>query len=380
MSSESKKTGSLEAELKHKRELLDHIDTRIQELEVEGKAPLHLSIESAARKPDQAEGSNIQKLVLTFLGISFGSVTGIFFAFDYLDRRIRRPLDVYHALGYHPACVIAESTVDIPFHELISLAPDHEVSKAIRSFAVKLTLEKVESNGSIILFTGVDNGSGCTSIALNTAQALSSLSPKVLFIEGNIADQALRKLADVSETTSGLSDFLNSTEAWNNFIINNPKYNFSILPAGHSFAGNISHHRIHEFFESVRKEYDYICMDCAPILQSDLTEHIAIFADVIVLISVVESTLFGDLRKAAELLVHLKVPAIAPFLNCGAPKRSLSIDKLLEKQPEILDKINTQKIEEIIQNIPAAKELLVKIQKILNKTVTKKPSKTENQK
>ena len=121
-------------------------------------------------------------------------------------------------------------------------------------------------------------------------------------------------------------------------------------------------------------------MDCAPILQSDLTEHIAIFADVIVLISVVESTLFGDLRKAAELLVHLKVPAIAPFLNCGAPKRSLSIDKLLEKQPEILDKINTQKIEEIIQNIPAAKELLVKIQKILNKTVTKKPSKTENQK
>ena len=368
---------SLEAELKHKRELLDHIDTRIQELEIEGKAPLHLSIESAARKPDHAEGSNINKLFMIFFSVSFGAVGGVFFAYDYFDNRIRRAKDIQQALGYPPACIITKSTDNIPFNQLISLASDNEATKSIKSFAVKLSLEKAESNAAIILFTGVDSNSGCTSLSLNTAQALSTLAPKVLLIEGNIADPALNKINGLSSESTGLSDFLNSTELWKNFIVISPTYNISIMHAGNTMIGNIPQHRIKELFELARTEYDYICIDCAPVLQSDLTEHLALFSDIIVLISVGESTHFNDLRKAAELLVHLKVPAIAPLLNWGGLKRSMSIDKLLEKQPEILDKINTKKIEEMIQNLPATKELVKKIQTIVksalksNKTISK---------
>ena len=363
---------SLEAELKHKRELLDHIDTRIQELEVEGKAPLHLSIESAARKPDHAEGSNINKLFMIFFGVSFGAVGGVFFAYDFFDNRIRRTKDIQQALGYPPACVIPLSTDNVPFHQLISSVADNDASKAIKSFAVKLTLEKAESNAAIILFTAVDKGAGCTSIALNTAQALSTLAPKVLLVEGDIDDPALNKIVDLSSEQSGLSDFLNSTEPWKNFIVSNPSHNISIMHGGNTMIGNITQHRVKELFDSARKEYDYICIDCAPVLQSDLTEHLALYSDIVVLISVGESTLFNDLRSAAELIVHLKVPAIAPLLNWGGLKRSMSIDKLLEKQPEILDKINTKQIEEIIQNIPAAKELMTKIKTIVNSAFKKK--------
>ena len=373
---------SLEAELKHKRELLDHIDTRIQELEVEGKAPLRLSIESAARKPDQAEGSNINKLFMIFFSVSFGSVGGVFFAYDYFDNRIRRAKDIQQALGYPPACIIPKSTDNIPFHQLISLAADNDTSKAIKSFGVKLTLEKAESNAAIILFTGVDGDSGCTSLSLNTAEALSTLAPKVLLIEANIADPALRKITGLSSEPNGFSDFLNSTEPWKNFIVSSSMYNFKIMHAGNTMIGNISQHRIKELLELAKTEYDYICIDCAPVLHSDLTEHLALFSDIVVLISVGESTLFNDLRSAAELLVHLKVPAIAPLLNWGGLKRSISIDKLLEKQPEILDKINTTKIEEIIQNLPGAKELMSIIKTIVNRTLKKKKiiSREENNK
>ena len=372
---------SLEAELKHKRELLDHIDTRIQELEVEGKAPLRLSIESAARKPDHAEGSNVNKLFMIFFSLSFGSVGCVFFAYDYFDNRIRRTKDIQQALGYSPACIVQKSRDNIPFHQLISLAANNDAAKAIKSFAVQLSLEKTESKAAIILFTGVDNESGCTSIALNTAEALAALSPKVLLIEGNIANPAFCKITGLSSESKGFSDFLNSTELWKNFIVSSPTYNSSIMHAGSTMVGNISQHRIKELFDSAKREYDYICIDCAPVLQSDLTEHLALYADIIVLISVGESTYFNDLRKAAELLVHLKVPAIAPLLNWGGLKRSMSIDKLLEKQPEILDKINTKKIEEFIQNIPDAKELGRKIKTIVDTTLTKKKitSKAENQ-
>jgi len=363
---------SFEAELKHKRELLDHIDTRIQELEVEGKAPLHLSIESAARKPDHAEGSNLNKLFMIFFSVSFGAVGCVFFAFEYFDNRIRRAKDIQQALGYPPTCIIPKSIENIPFHQLISLAADNEATKSIKSFAVKLSLEKAESNAAIILFTGVDSDSGCTSLSLNTAQALSTLAPKVLLIEGNIADPALNKITGLSPEPKGLSDFLNSTELWKTFIVSSPTYNISIMHAGNTMVKNVSQHRIKELFDLARKEYDYICIDCTPVLQSDLTEHLALYADIIVLISVGESTHFNDLRKAAELLVHLKVPAIAPLLNWGGLKRSMSIDKLLEKQPEILDKINTKQIEKIIQNLPAAKELMSKIKTIVNSTIKKR--------
>ena len=373
---------SLEAELKHKRELLDHIDTRIQELEVEGKAPLHLSIESFARKPDSAEGSNVQKLFLIFFSISFLGVGGVFFAYDYLDDRIRRSKDIQQALGYAPACIIPKSTTDIPFHQLISSAVENDAVKAIRSFAVRMNCEKTETNASIVLFTGVDGSTGCSSIALNTAQALATLSPKVLLIECNFSEPALSKLVGLTSEPSGLSDFLCATEPWNNYIVNSPGYNISFMYAGNSIVGSITQHRLQELLMLAKNEYDYICIDCAPILQSDLTEHVALYADIIVLISVGESTHFKDLRRAAELLVNLKVPAIAPLLNWGGPKRSMSIDKLLEKQPEILDKINTKKIEEIIQNIPAVKEIMGRIQTFINSTLKNKqnPPKQEKQK
>ena len=359
---------SLEAALKHKRELLDRVDTRIQELEVEGKAPLRLSIESAARRPDQAEGSNVKKLFLIFFGISFGAVAGVFFAYDYLDNRIRRPKDILQAIGYPPACIIPKSTSSIPFHQLVSLAPEHEVTKAIRSLAVSLLHEKTETNASVFLFTGVDTGAGCSSIALNTAQALAALSPKVLLIE---SAPVFSGLSDLSLEQEGLSDFLNSSDPWEKYIVKSQEYAIGIMHAGNNMVGNISQFRIKELLESAKDEYDFICIDCAPVLQSDLTEHVALYSDIVVLIALGDSTLFPDLRKAAELLVHLKVPAIAPLLNWGGVIRSISIDKLLEKQPEILDKINTKKIEEFIQKLPPTKELISNIKTFVFNTLKK---------
>ncbi len=359
---------SLEAALKHKRELLDRVDTRIQELEVEGKAPLRLSIESAARRPDQAEGSNVKKLFLIFFGISFGAVAGVFFAYDYLDNRIRRPKDILQAIGYPPACIIPKSTSSIPFHQLVSLAPEHEVTKAIRSLAVSLLHEKTETNASVFLFTGVDTGAGCSSIALNTAQALAALSPKVLLIE---SAPVFSGLSGLSLEQEGLSDFLNSSDPWEKYIVKSQEYAIGIMHAGNNMVGNISQFRIKELLESAKDEYDFICIDCAPVLQSDLTEHVALYSDIVVLIALGDSTLFPDLRKAAELLVHLKVPAIAPLLNWGGVIRSISIDKLLEKQPEILDKINTKKIEEFIQKLPPTKELISNIKTFVFNTLKK---------
>ena len=360
---------SLEFRLKHNRELLDRIDTRIHELEVEGKAPLRISIESAAREPDNPAGSNIKQLLLIFLIVSFGSTGGIFLAYDFFDNRIRRPEDIRNAFGYTPAGIIPVGNPETPFSRILTLDPAHKASKALRSLAVKLQCEKEEHNASLILFTAADNGAGCTTIALNTAQALSALVPKVLFIEANTANPAIAGLTGVP-ASPGLCDILSSALPWKTAITRAPGFSMDIIIAGTIPEGCIAQQRIQNILEEAKHEYDFICIDSAPVTESDLTENLAINTDIIALVAQANSTFYRDLRTSAELLVRLGVPAIAPILNHGGRVRSLSIDKLLEKQPEFLNNINTVKIEKFLNELPPATELFRKTIEGIRKTGT----------
>jgi Mrp family chromosome partitioning ATPase/uncharacterized protein involved in exopolysaccharide biosynthesis len=352
---------SLEALLKHKRELLDRIDTRIHELEVEGKAPLRISVESIAREPDHPTGSNIQKLLLIFLAVSFGSVGGGFLAYDFFDNRIRRPEEIQQALGYPPTWPIAKSSGKHPFHKLLSLAPNDPSAKAVRSLAVRLNREKNECNAQIMLFSGIERGTGCSSIALCTAQALAGISQKVLLIEADIEHPAMGEMTGMPEKKTGFCDYLRGSTPLSAYLVPNQEHRIDIMYAGNPEDSEPPRRRIPELLLQAKNEYDFICIDTPPVLQSDLTEHLALYCDIIALIILGDSTLYRDLKRSAETVIRLKVPAIAPVLNWGGNKRSLSIDKLLEKQPEFLDKINTRKIEEFLQNLPAVRELMDRI-------------------
>jgi len=382
---------SLEFRLKHKRELLDRIDTRIHELEVEGKAPLRISVESAAREPDHPAGSNIKQLLLIFLVVSFGGTGSIFLAYDFFDNRIRRPEDISNAFGYPPAGIIPAGNPETPSTRIVALDPAHQAAKAIRSLAVKLQCEKERQNASVILFTATDAGAGCTTIALNTAQALSTLVPNVLFIEADTANPALADIVGIPVGSAGLSDILASSQPWKTAITRSPDFSMDIIAAGTTPEGNIPQQRIQSILREATENYDLICIDSAPVCESDLTENLATHADIIALVAQANSTFYRDLRTAAELLVRLGVPAIAPILNHGGRIRSLSIDKLLEKQPEFLNRINTRQIEEFVRNLPPATELLGKavdtirktgtfIQSALKKTTPKKPQKSKSKK
>ncbi|NTV93220.1 MAG: hypothetical protein HGA72_08165 [Chlorobiaceae bacterium] len=118
-------------------------------------------------------------------------------------------------------------------------------------------------------------------------------------------------------------------------------------------------------------------------LESDMTEFMALFVDIVALISLGESTRYRDLRRAAEQLVRLDIPAIAPVLNWGGNKRIVTIDKLLANPPGLLKEINTGNLEEFIRNLPPASGLIRKLNETiggLNERVNKLLSAFEKKK
>jgi polysaccharide biosynthesis transport protein len=356
---------SLNARLKHSRDLLDRVDTRIHELEVEGKAPLRISVESSAREPDRPKGSNTQKLLMGFFAFAFGSVGGVFLFFDFFDNRIRRPEEIRQALGYPPVEPIAKVPPGIPFHQLLKSSPDAPAAAAISSLAVRFDLEKKKNNARVLLFTGVDREVGATTLGFNCAQALARISSRVLFIEADFEKPVLGKLTGISSDKSGFGEFLRESAPLSDYIVTGREYMLDILYAGKNSEEIVPRHRIPAMIEQVRSEYDFVCIDCPPVLESDMTEYMALFADIVALISLGESTMYKDLRRAAERLIRLDVPAIAPVLNWGGNKRVVTIDKLLANPPGFLKEINTKNLEEFIRNLPPATDLIKKLNEII---------------
>ena len=326
---------ALEKELEHSRNLLFRIDTRIHELAAESKAPLRMTIDSKARTPHTATGSNTKKLLAICILLSFGSAGAAFLACDVLDNRIHGPRNIQQALGYPPIWPISRLDERIPFHSLYKHAHNIQSAMAIRSLAVRLYREKQENNSQIFLFTGVDRECGTSSIVLNCAQVLATMVPKIIVVDGNAHHPHLPALAAGSlRPPNGMSDMFVSNNQTPPEIIRDEERNISILPFGRQGKENgLPQFMLKPLMDVLKKHYDIICIDTDAILQSDLTEYFAINADAVILISQGDRSLYKNLRRAAEILVRLNVPAIAPVLNWGGKHRTTFVDDILERLP-----------------------------------------------
>ena len=331
---------ALAVALEHDRDLLFRMDTRIHELEAEARAPLRVTVEVRARDPKVPAGSNIKKLLMACVMLSFGSVAALFLAIELFDNRIRSAKNITHALGYPPTWPISKTPQHIPFETILSADPLSTTAKAIRSLATRLYREHEEHQAQIFLFSAVDHGSGTTAIVDNTARSLACQSDRVLVIDANLQEWEIADDEEL-EGTEALTDMpqLNLLDC----IQQDPQQGYDRLLTFMPKASSRDTSRMMgELLKQVRTQYDFICIDTAPVLKSDLTEYLAVHSDVGVLISQGDSTLYRDLRRAAEILVRLEIPVLAPVLNWGGPRKNQWFERYLDTIPERLQRLGSR--------------------------------------
>lgn len=323
----------LETELTHDRNLLFRIDTRIHELEAESRAPLRVNIESFAKDPENPAGSNVKKLLMVCVAISFGSVGGFFLLLELTDDRVRSPKNIIHALGHPPTWPISRTPPGVSFDSVLRNGSSSVTAKAIRSLATRLYREYENSDARIFLFSGVEKENGTSSIVKNIAEAFAFQSDKVLILDINM------KKPEDSDTTLG--DNLSDDPLYSLQHDEKRGVDYLVLLNNGLSTRQISK-GYNTVLEKAREKYDFICIDAAPILQSDLTEHLATKSDVATLIIQGDSTTYSRLRHSAEIFVRLDVPAIAPVLNWGGPKDKAWFEKYIESLSRMLGLIKRQ--------------------------------------
>jgi len=290
-----------------------NLEQRIYQLTVEGKAPGRTTLEGIARA---IEVSNLKKIsILTVMGSAF--LAGLFtLLVEVRDRKIRNRSHAVSALGSVPSWPVPyardELGTDVPFSRVTLEAPNSTASKAIHSLAVKLDKDRKKKGGKIALFTGIGRKAGTTRICLNTAHAMKQTCTKVLLIDFNRQHPALHDFVPV--TKSGKSNSLQD------LITHDPERNLDLLTNSKGGAiSDLSRNEILDLLQETRKQYDYVCIDSAPLTESDLTEFLAGQCDVTVPITCANHSDYNDTCQTIQILLRLEVTAIAPLLNWRAP-------------------------------------------------------------
>jgi len=333
---------SMEIELKNERDMYFRIGTRIEEMEAESRASLRVSIEAQAREPENPAGTNIKKLLMLCVIVSFGSVGGLFALIEFFDNRIHSPKDIIHAFGHPPSWPISRSSEDIPFLDVISKGGSTVTAKAIRSLATRLFREFEKNQSRVFLFTAVDTGCGNTEILLNTAQALACHVQKVLVVDGNLTHGDLSEKLKLPHSQPGLLDMLEERNSFDECVYHDTRRSIDILCSRANTPDRATLQHLQEFLKRARKDYDAICIDSCPVRSSDFTEYLTVQSDVVVLISQGESTLYRDLRQTADILIRLDIPALATVLNWGGEKKKIWLDAYLDRTPNQVKRLFTR--------------------------------------
>lgn len=127
------------------------------------------------------------------------------------------------------------------------------------------------SDGSVIFVTSTVKGEGKTFISVNLALTLATPRKKVIIIGSDIRNPQLARYNTARKGLKGLTEFLHSDEETTDGLIHMSSFNPSldviysgmIPPNPTDLLGN---GRFRILIEELRKKYDYIVLDTAPLM------------------------------------------------------------------------------------------------------------------
>ncbi|MDO4994266.1 MAG: polysaccharide biosynthesis tyrosine autokinase, partial [Bacteroidales bacterium] len=194
-----------------------------------------------------------------------------------------------------------------------------EVYRTLRS-NLPFVLEKDQN---VILFTSSTSGEGKTSIASNLGASIAFVGKKVVVLGLDIRKPRLASLFDLSDTEKGISNFLSrdpkDVEYIDTLIQNSGiSPNLDILPAGPippNPSELLERENLGVALDYLKKKYDYVLLDTAPIgLVSD-TLTIAKYVDLTLYVIRANYTLKADLDLVNELAEDGRLPNVNLILN-----------------------------------------------------------------
>lgn len=177
----------------------------------------------------------------------------------------------------------------------------------------------------VFSITSVKSGEGKSTTSTNIAWAFARAGYKTLLIDGDIRNSVMSGVFKARDKITGLTEFLSGTTDLSQGLCDTNIENLFVIQAG-SVSPNptalLQSKNFSTMLETLRKYFDYIIVDTAPIGVVIDAAIITQKCDASILVTAGETNR-RDIQKAKEQLEHTGKPFLGVVLN----KFDTSVDK-----------------------------------------------------
>lgn len=195
--------------------------------------------------------------------------------------------------------------------------PISPYGEAIRDLRTSLVLAVPPRSSPIIAITSAAPNEGKSSISLSLARLCALSGKRTVIIDCDTRRRAMNRLLRI-EPEQGLLEVLNGSVELADVIGADEDTGAHVIPVASESSQTqdlFSSGDFQALLDQLSEEYDFIILDCAPVLAVAETRQIAKMSDVCVLVARCNETHAGAVQAAAESLHTAGAPLAGMVLN-----------------------------------------------------------------
>lgn len=264
---------------------------------------------------------NKKIIYLAALVLGFGIPVAVIYILSLLSYRIEGHSDVERLTRVPVIGDVPLNDSDEKYAIAVRENDNDIMAETFRSLRTNLLFMLGDPDKKVILVTSTTSGEGKTFIASNLAVSLALLGKKVVIVGLDIRKPGLNKVFHISHKERGITQYLvapQSTDLRSMIQSSDLSANLHILPGG-TIPPNptelLARKSLDDAIELLKKDYDYIVLDTAPICMVTDTQLIARVADISVYVCRADYTHKNDYQLINELYANKRLPGLCTVIN-----------------------------------------------------------------
>jgi capsular exopolysaccharide synthesis family protein len=303
----------MRAEARVLENLLQRIGDERQKLAIELRSRPRITLIQRAVPPAMADQERRLQLAILASLAGMGLPVGAILWWDVRRRRVSTSEELAQTLGVEVLARIPH----IPTRAFVDgRLPEEKrrlwrgiLSESANSLVARLLRENETSTLRVIAVTSAESAEGKTTVAGQLATGLSRLGHSTLLIDFDLRHPNVDRVLGLPSGL-GLAHVLRGEIPLEEAIQTTEDPNLHVLPAGYwseDVIPRIFNGVGQEFFTRLRSSYEYVIIDCPPILPVADGRFISLFADGVLLVARRDVSRLPKVMDAFEALRTLRV-------------------------------------------------------------------------
>jgi len=204
---------------------------------------------------------------------------------------------------------VANTGESLEFQPFVIRKPNSTFAESFKILRTNVQFSLKVNEPRTLLVTSSSAGEGKTTVTANLAISFANAGYKTIAIDSDMRIPTLYKEFNV-DNSLGLSNFLNGEAAMKDIIIPLSIENLSTIPSGpipFNSAELLSSKKMSDLLVDLKKLYQLIIIDSAPINVIADTQIISPLVDGTLIVISAGSTRRGDLRRAIDSMQYTNI-------------------------------------------------------------------------